>query len=289
MKVKPVKSYKEPGYPDKSLVLRNPAILKTLPKRWLGNAKVGIALSSLLVMTLTACGRMKTGGGEIETNDSADPEGIVAPIFKHGEGTGSFGCVSVAPPVFLSEAEAFQIISDEMKKAGIEMEKDKLSIKNARIPVTYIYPNEREHTKRSTKGTLVFDGYDENKKLAFEFISVEDVVAWQEKNPGVRVTVECYDALDTAERLRENLDGETGDKSVALFYDPMGFDEDLYDSYSRQMDDLYADDTLSDEEIWSKREEIDNDYKEERFSIREAELRQQVKDFLEWAKAQGII
>ncbi|HBO43451.1 MAG TPA: hypothetical protein DD670_05880, partial [Planctomycetaceae bacterium] len=47
--------------------------------------------------------------------------GVVAPVFEHGEGSGSTGCIVMTPPVFLSEEEAMQIIKDELAKHGIAL------------------------------------------------------------------------------------------------------------------------------------------------------------------------
>jgi len=127
MELKPVKKYKEPAYPDKRKVMEHPSILKTVPGRWKGNIRVGITLTYLLSMTMVGCSQQHVGNnpsGEQEVNiidkeDNRDSETQsvprVAPIFIHGDGRGSFGCVSVAPPAFLSEEEAFDVIHEEAK------------------------------------------------------------------------------------------------------------------------------------------------------------------------------
>ncbi|NLN06027.1 MAG: hypothetical protein GX167_00200 [Firmicutes bacterium] len=70
MQVKPVRRYKIPKYPDKEETLKNPGILLSLPARWRNNAYVAVALSSLLLMTLTACSE-KDGAVENE-QDTAE-------------------------------------------------------------------------------------------------------------------------------------------------------------------------------------------------------------------------
>lgn len=312
MKIDPVKVYRTPGYPEKSFVLRNPGILKSLPQRWKNNLRVGIALSSTIMMLLSACESKTDGGidtytgkdvGTAEANENG-PDGqkdnssghtaglaIVAPIFRHGAGRGSFGCVSVAPPAFLSEAEAFEVISEVAKLEGIEFGNEPVELDGIEIPVTDLYlHSEDDRPEMSTqKGTLVLDGYDKERKIAFEFVSRDDVAEWQDKNPGMISSVESYDALGAAEKLREGLADRTGGNTLALFYDPMGFDEETYKKYEGEFRSLWEDTGLSDDERDIKWSEIQKKYEAEIKEKRTMMLREQVKDFLGWLKAQGII
>ncbi|MGE5615211.1 MAG: hypothetical protein ACM3XR_12500 [Bacillota bacterium] len=312
MKVEPVKTYMTPGYPEKSFVLRNPAILKSLPQRWKNNVKIGFALSSTIMMLLSACGSKMDGGGETHTGNTEIAVGtnesgpdmkkdnslgrktglaIVAPIFSHGDGRGSFGCVSVAPPVFLSEAEAFEVISEEAKLEGIEFIDEPVELDGVRIPVTDLYPHPEDEKPEMSmqKGTLALDGYDKERKIAFEFVSRDDVVEWQQKNPGMMASVETYDALGAAEKLREGLENKTGGNTLALFYDPMGFDREIHDKYMEEYRKLADQKGLSYDEKNIKRSEIEKRYELEIKEKRSMMLREQVKDFLGWLKAQGII
>jgi len=52
------------------------------------------------------------------------PASLVAPIFRHGAGHGSFGCKAVNPPVFLSEDEARQVIIEEGETGGLSFTLD---------------------------------------------------------------------------------------------------------------------------------------------------------------------
>lgn len=288
MDLKPVKNYKSPKYPDKNIILSNPDILKLVPNRWSKSVSTKIAFSSLLIMTLTACGQKydnsyknnnpgnaSVGSSVYGTDNPNDPSnltGYVAPIFEHGDGRGSFGCESVAPPAFLSEEEAYQVIRDEAKKRGINLEKSSELLKDIQIPVTYtcaekyipnpdnpdeyipVYPSK---TKRS--GNLVLDGYDKSKKIAFEFVSVDDFKGWQGKSR-VWSSVEDYHVLDAAKTLREGIAEKTNDKYIGVFYDPIA--------------------------------NIDFSQAGASAKIKEASeelLRQQVADFIEWLKAMNVI
>jgi len=305
MEVKPLKSYKTPAYPEKYVVLRNPTILKSIPQRWKGNAKIGLALSSIIMLMLTGCRDRINESGEpmprndgderlpvTQTTDIVRAIPIVTPIFEHGDGRGSFGCVSVAPPAFLSEAEAYEVISEEAKREGIIFEKDNLELKKVNLPITSLmYDPKDDHSikLKSEKGSLKLDGHDNNKKIAFEYISKADVVEWQDKNPGVYSSVESYDALGTAERLKEGLEDRTEGNTVALFYDPMGFDEDVHNKYNEKFRKISDNKELSEDERNAKWSETFQKYEDELKEIKTAQLREQVKDFLDWLKAQRII
>ncbi len=295
MKLKPVRHYKDPFYPAKKIILDNPDILKTAPKRWAKNTSIQIALSSLLLMTLTACGpkytsTVKTGnpentvgtpintgvsGTDNEIKPSGNENGYVSPIFEHGEGSGSFGCDSVAPPAFLSEEEAYQVISDEARKRGINLEKKNEILKNVMLPVTYIFPQElifdpsnpektitESQSKTQKNGDLELDGYDENKKIAFEFVSVSDFKGWT-GDSNVWCSVESYNCLEASKILREGIIDKTDNKYIGVFYDPIA---------GISVDNLQNIDSTD------KRTELSKEL-----------LRQQVDDFLEWLQSQNVI
>jgi hypothetical protein len=283
MDIVPVKKYKQPQYPTKKEVLDNPRILKNLPDRWKDNVYVGAAFSTLLIFTLTSCAPKNVSGnsdpvdkGTITATDSTDKKAVVAPIFEHGSGRGSFGCVSVAPPAFLSEEEAFQVVQEEAKKYGITFEKEKLVMDKAEIPETkYFYSpevigedngEESEFKKSTISGELKLDGYDNSKKIAFEFISSEDYEAWH-KNEEMASTVQDYNFLSAAKVLKEGVNEKNGDTNLGIFYDPMP--------------------SLSHEQISGE-----NDINALQIKLKkmaQEDLRNQVVDFLKWLKAQGIV
>jgi len=259
MELKPVKKYTPPKYPDKKIILSNPDMLKLIPNRWSKTISTQIAFSSLLIMMLTAC------EPNIDNSNGNNTTGYVAPIFEHGDGRGSFGCESVAPPAFLSEEEAYQVICEEAKKRGINLEKNNEVLKDIQIPVTYTYvkkyvPNPENPdeyipvypSKRKKKGDLELDGYDQNKKIGFEFVSVDDFIAWQGKSSNWSTVVD-YNVLHAAKTLREGIAKKENDKYIGIFYDPMASVGSTQDGRSEEL------------------------------------LRQQVADFIEWLKAMNVI
>jgi len=257
MDLVPVKKYGSPNYPDKRAVMENPKLLKTIPERWKGNMYLCTALSSLLVFTFAGCSQ----------KGDTDKKPAAAPIFEHGTGRGAFGCDSVAPPSFISEEEAFQVVQEEGKKYGIEFKKDGLKLKKVKIPETS-YDLTRDNSKSSGintthKGTLVLDGYDEEKKIGFEFISEEDYEEWQGDSK-FGSSVKEYDFLTTAKLLQTGISEKNSEAAVGVFYNPMA---------------SLAPDTKLDYKA----------LKELAVKTAKEDLREQVKDFLQWLKAQGII
>src|SRR5450759_3640970 len=107
MKIEPIREYMGPRLPTREIVDENPELLRLLPKRWQTNSTVVAALTACLVMTSCRNGQ------------AASTPTKVAPVFEHGKGVGSFGCIAVNPPIFLSEDEARQVIVEEAKRAGI--------------------------------------------------------------------------------------------------------------------------------------------------------------------------
>ncbi|MDF2673838.1 MAG: hypothetical protein K0R09_2103 [Clostridiales bacterium] len=277
MDIKPVKKYKSPKYPIKQAVRNNPELLKLVPERWKKSLYVNAALSSLLIFTLTSCRE-----GEVSGKSQTEKNALVAPVFDHANGRGSFGCMSISPPSFLSEEEAFQVIQEEGKKFGISFEKEGLNIENVSIPETkyFLKPEEQVEGNKSYKdnggvidssktGDLKLDGYDSVKKIGYEFVSREDYDNWKVEE-GIYSSVQDFDFLSTANLLRDGLLKNNGEASIGVFYNPM---------VNLSREELRIEDEDRD---W---EALDAKVK----SMGEDELRKQVKDFLEWLKAQGIM
>ncbi|HOB21158.1 MAG TPA: hypothetical protein PKO35_10710 [Candidatus Atribacteria bacterium] len=264
MEVKPVRSYKKPGYPDKLTVMSGPELLKSVPERWKANARALFAMSALFAITAAGCGPvpdMTSGDGDEKNPGRKSDPALVAPIFEHGGGRGGFGCVSISPPVFLSEEEAMDVIRAEAEEAGISLDRGGLTLKGVRIPKTRYYRS----TSSTKKGELELDGYDADKEIAVEFVSLKDYNDWWTKENEM-ATAGTYGFIDAARLLRDGLEGRTKDTAVGVFYDPAPFDTNLWEQ------------GLSFEEIQAelKKQSIES-------------LRQQVRDFIEWLKGEGII
>ena len=113
--LKPVKAYNAPSYPTYSSASANPALLKKLPSRWQGNAKVIACISVLGTVALTGCDNQKQP-------DPNTPAGLMEKTKKynhtrvrmHHGGSGSTFYV-----VYLTEQDVLSIIQAEAKAAGL--------------------------------------------------------------------------------------------------------------------------------------------------------------------------
>lgn len=214
MDIVPVKGYKEPKYPNKGEVRDNRRLLEAVPERWKNNLYIGTALSTLITLTMTSCAHKNT-----KNHGGNEAAGIVAPIFEHGTGRGSFGCQSIAPPAFLSEEEAYQVIQEEIKVYGITFNKNNFKI------------SEKE-----------LDGYDSDKKIGYEFMSTQD----HEEliKPEYISSVVDYDFQKAANIFSEEIKEENEGTTVGIFYNPMvEFSEELLKK-------------LNEKENWEDREEM---------------------------------
>ncbi len=132
MHAKPLKRYGGPGYPTRLEVLAHPELLaRHLPPVW--GRRAEMAGTVALLLAVNGCVNQQTNGPTesqatsqgVEEQDDVTPfeteAGFVAPIFRHGLGRGSIGCVVVAPPIFLSEEDALQVISEELRQAGVKI------------------------------------------------------------------------------------------------------------------------------------------------------------------------
>lgn len=271
MNVRPVRRCSRPGYPTNRILQEHPELLMLIPKRWQGNRVLITALTGLCVLMTSS--RALSDGKPLTVTSR------VAPIFQHGDGVGAFGCISTAAPVFLSEDEARQIIADEGKRAGLTFVAGTSTLRDVNVPL--IEALEMQVTRKSgklakapfkfkTKKTnLKVDGEDKRRKIAFEFVSKEDFKEWSVEDPVQVASVAWDDILGTAALFRESLAKSKPQGAYGVFYDPVAysqirFDEERFDPQSAARDK-------------AEREQAEKD------------LRAQVKDFIKWLKAEGII
>lgn len=286
----PLPNYKSPSYPTKEQIQLHPELLRTVPRRWARNPVVLTALSLVLSAGLTACGTasdsilpdsntapaasdalgasnsassgnstISAASAEDSTENSAgDAEPLDIPIFAHGTGRGSYGCESVAPPVFLSEEEAMQVIEEECAAQGIDLTGQKTI--SGTFPATSTLPEaiSGSDSDKTYTGDLSLDGYSEDLGIGVEFVSTDDILDWK-ADTGMAATVEEFDLKGTAQRLADCTD------NVAVFYDPTADD---YREFTGSNEESYVES--------SKEQSLE-------------ELRAQVRDFLQWLKAQGVI
>jgi len=226
MRIQPLKSYHQPAYPTRVILDAQPELLRLTPRRWQRNAVVLGALAT--ICTITAVRWSRAAGTPQDVS-------LVAPVFQHGEGRGSFGCVAVNPPTFLSEEEARQVIVDEGKKAGIVFAPDALTLSEVAIPFTSLSPDKSESGSKLQPLTL--DGWDARRKVGYEYVSQDDYMKW--KIEPSYSTAESFDLRKAADGLRDGLAQAKPAGAVGVFYDPLV-------SYNASMDQLVKTDKFSD-------------------------------------------
>ena len=285
MKIKPLINYNSPKYPELKIFVNKPDnLLKNIPAKWKVNKVVCAALISFALGSqscnssdsksavkteITANDKQNLSRQKNQTSDTA----TIAPLFSHGEGIGSFGCIVVAPPVFINESDARQIIINELKKENLNFDNQY----NENIPIerklTRYISSFKEYKKEDKIETnnLTFDGYNKELNFAFEFVSSEDYNTCADMIEVISTasTINCKNA---AENIRKNL--ITLNKvNAVVFYEPLPNAADLSDNYER-----YAFEKNNYKEALKKRKQKAEEL-----------LKQQVADFISWLKTEKLI
>ena len=262
MRIQPVRRKSPPRYPTREYLFAHPELLAIVPERWRRNRFVlkvlGAAACLVLSIQNEACAQQK---------GRAASAARIAPLFPHGEGRGSFGCLATNPPVFLSEDEARQVIQDEAKKSGIEFVADAFTVAKVTVPLTDPYwcpPQVKRPGPAVQRRDVVLDGFDREHQVGYEFVSRQDFTAWERKDPACRSTVASYDMKGIAEALRAGLEAAAPEPRIGVFYESGAMP------------------AASREHSWEQR-------REEGRRLGANELREQVRDFIRWLKAQGVI
>jgi hypothetical protein len=251
---------------------------------WLTNRELAAAAGVYLAANLGACSRPP--GAATPMNASA----VVAPIFKHGEGRGSAGCVVTAPPAFLAEDEALQIIREELTAVGLDPSERRVALPSVIISGkvyrdSYEWVSGKETAEWvDVSEPLVLDLRDPGRRLGIVYISDSNYYRFggaldQES------TVSSWDYPSVAEEVRSRLAEDDQDSCLAVFYDPLT-------PCKKELDVHTIDPKASRED---QRQQVDSIFRRWHESERNAQneskelLRKQVQDFIQWLKAQGVI
>lgn len=307
MDLRPVRSYPEPAYPTRCVLLADPGILQRhIPPSWRRLAGVGGILAFFLHAEALA-------GDSPPPVAAGDAAVIVAPIFRHGEGRGAFGCMAVAPPVFLSEEEALAVIGEELGRKGVV-----LSDRAAVWADTPVAPRIRERVlpagvaiadageqgvvrqveQPGKAKPLALDGLDPGTGIAIEYLSHGDYGALGGIDPNSErlvhaddahrsgwrsSTVRSYDFIDAASHLagKAAVHREPGRRWLGVFYDPMARSGEIHGAPMPEGLDAAA------KQQWRQQR-----WEERTAAAKVAavdELRLQVRDFIAWLEAQGAL
>ncbi len=276
MKAKPVKRYRKPGYPTRLEVISDPDLLRrNLPPGWRSIPGMAGSIALFLTANSVVQGADKKGAAPASA-------AVVAPIFEHGEGRGAVGCVVVAPPVFLSEEEAWQVIDEELAQRGVKLPESSVKLRGVRVPrrmETYsVKEGKLEERTEETAGSgeaFSVDRANAQKRIAVEFISQREYS--KAGGPFSMSTVQSYDFKGTAKTLGEDIRKQAREK---LYFGV------LYDPLASPAQDKYKKTPPKTREEWaaySKARRLEGTTESKRV------LRLQVQDFLKWLAAQGAI
>lgn len=284
MNVKPLKNYSVPTYPSRIEVLSDSALLeKHTPPAWRKTAQ----LVSLTAFFLSVNGCV-----------SSQKATVVAPIFEHGEGRGALGCVVIAPPTFLSEEEALQIIEEELAQVGVEFTQREVVFERVKIRQQKEI-NVKDATKVVNLSKIPFhcDLLDENRRIAIEFVSHDDYF----ELGGVKdeaTSVQKYLLKETAQKLSEKVKQKCENMTFGSFYDPsIRRSKEKSEKYFQEFEEKNSALLKTDRNnIVQNTKELRKEYEDKFKELREQTkleskrlLRLQVKDFTEWLKGQGVI
>jgi len=253
--------------PTREEVRADPGLLERhLPPGWRVTRELAASTGLFLAAGLAAC---QGDGSEGGPDAGKGAVSLVAPIFEHGEGRGAWGCVVVSPPIFLSEEEALQVIREELAAHGVTLSERDVRVEGVSFPAREIQWDEDEDGElqlkvtESGRGGLGFDvdARDPDRGISVEFVSQDDYFALG--GPVSSSTVQTYDLREVTGDLRRAMEksGKAG-RYFGVFYDPM---KSRYD--------------------WDREEEELLESKEASLRL----LREQVKGFVDWLKAQGAI
>ena len=157
------------------------------------------------------------------TAEAASPR--VAPIFAHGEGRGSTGCIVVSPPVFLSEEEALQVVKEELAKVGITLGE---GMPLTDVTVKYEDPNIRTFRSRdnwlgepsmTASNTADLAAVDRRQRVGVEVVTSDDCNRFR---GGYSSSVQSYNTKALAQSVAEGIRAQAKqDLCVGVFYDPV--------------------------------------------------------------------
>jgi hypothetical protein len=295
---RPVRRYGLPSYPTKVAALADPDLLRRhVPRTWLAQRDVAALAGILLAANTSGC---RHSPAPPRTSLALDAPAVVAPIFAHGSGGGSTGCIVVSPPEFLSEEESLQVIREELGRAGLTSWQKNVELSDVVIPhrgivleppfsesqaASQTWPDEKTVEFPEEGQCLKVDLLDTERRVAVEFVSQADYAELGGPTPrGFGSSVHDYDFKDSAAFVGQHVAGSGRGVYFGAFYDP-ATNSGMFKKWvgttsgaTTQPAELLA-------LFGADREE------RERLAVEQSKrlLRQQVKDFVDWLKAQGAI
>jgi hypothetical protein len=277
-------------------------LLERQPRRWGGSRSIATLLGTGLMIHIVGSGCRSDSDGkpvrktgihialqkaleDIENKLRALPATRVAPMLEEAlatDGRGSFGCVAVSSPVFLSENEAINLIEFELKKAGLKL-REMARLDGLQVPATDVGLDERgrggEELRpgKLTEGSYLFDFATEDGSVFVKYLYEKDHALWSNE-PNYGSSAQSYDfpwlARHVAEAFRQRTNGPP--VIIGVFFDPMA--------------DFYGD-RIRDEHGFPRHmgNEISNPSVQKAAERNREKLRKQVSHFVEYLKQEGVV
>jgi len=289
MKIKPVESTPAPGYPDKYGQEIRQALPLAQPKRWKGAPLALGLLSAAVALGLNGCktdavlntglpaddhaaaGISTPGATPVATSRKKTLQALKGyiPVFEFGDGTGVVGCDVSNRPIFLSEEEAFAMLSAAFADAGFTLTQDTQVLAEVNLPHTKV-SSRTDDTVEIHIGEMETDGtLKAIKDIPVEFVSFNDVFAFCKEGSG-HPLVEYGKTKVAAKELAANNPG------LVVFYDPL-----VYREYPEREEDEDPND------YWERLRSLYAGLTENAYAQSEEMLRQQVQAFVEWLRTEG--
>jgi len=281
MQLVPLKDYPQPAYPTKETLAQDPERLRELPRRWREGGGILAKMAGLVALTTLVAV-------------------VILPM-------GTYGCVAISPPLFLTEDEARAVIEEEARKAGVEFPEHGHILRGLDLPVTdpfaflptWIHQGtkipggpRKPHPKYETE----LDGWNPKLHIGYKFVYRQEFTDWEEKYRDADSRVTLFDAAARIQRTQPKY--AKGADAVAVFYDPMGGKpRNLnHPNASPHGIELKKGNGATASENQAATNSTPNPYEgywERRNAEAEKrgneELRRQVSDFIEWLKDEGVI
>ncbi len=302
MKLKAVKKYDKPSYPNQQEF--TPTEAKQFP--FLSKTAMSTVISLLFLSGIQNNDAVdqKT---KIEYSDSLkeDPlkkdetnqsRYIQVPVFEHGEGRGSTGCMVMSSPIFVSESDARDIIVETFAKQGITFEESNKTFEGLNNRNFKYETNTKRHGKKiiekevypDSTYNIKVDLFSREHNLGVIFVDRTDYqkLVQYRSNMG---TIQSYDLKGLAYLISQEVENYN-EFNCAVFYDPMINDQHPYvkektAKIRKKMSKYREDKKMTPkkkiaymkkyEKIYEKQLEIEK-------NIELDSLKAQVDDFLEW-------
>ncbi len=279
--VRKVRRQRRPGYPTRPQVHRDPELLRRhVPSAWKKSAQVTAALS---IMVASAYAEDVSPKGETLK---------VSPIFEHGEGFGSEGCIIMNPPRFLAEEEALRIIVQELGKAGLpppERNKTLPGLMTAKLETGSVEVPDPKDGKMWSTLALVENGqipltlqfFEPAKRIAIVYVSKKDeqflLSGDMKEGRSLGSSVKSRNFVKAAEWVRGQIKKNTKapDAYYGVLYDPC--------PPTKEPDIAWTPSDRDSQKKYTEAVKAANSPEPQNL------LRAQVRDFIEWLKGQGAI